>query len=58
LLFGKEPPITELTSDQQEILSLWNKLDPIKQAEFKGGVKGIHKGKGREIKQKNWQSAS
>jgi transcriptional regulator with XRE-family HTH domain len=32
-------------SEQSEILSLWNKLDPVKQAEFKGELKGYIRAK-------------
>ena len=34
-----------LSPDQQELLDLYNQLDPIKQAEFKGELKGYLKAK-------------
>lgn len=40
LLTGQEPLPKELTSEQQELLSLWDKLDPLSQAEIKGYIKG------------------
>ena len=43
-LLGKENQ-NNLSSDQQELLDLYNQLDPIKQAEFKGELKGYLKAK-------------
>jgi len=37
--------IETVPSDQQELLNLYNQLDPIKQAEFKGELKGYLKAK-------------
>lgn len=44
LIFGKENQ-NNLSPDQQELLDLYNQLDPIKQAEFKGELKGYLKAK-------------
>lgn len=44
LIFGKENQ-NNLSTDQQELLDLYNQLDPIKQAEFKGELKGYLKAK-------------
>lgn len=43
-LLGKENQ-NNLSTDQQELLDLYNQLDPIKQAEFKGELKGYLKAK-------------
>lgn len=37
-----------LSPDQQELLDLYNQLDPIKQAEFKGELKGYLKAKNNQ----------
>ncbi len=42
LLTGKSNSC-HLSPDQQELLDLYNQLDPIKQAEFKGELKGYLK---------------
>lgn len=44
LLTG-EDEILSLPTDQQELLDLYSQLDPIKQAEFKGELKGYLKAK-------------
>lgn len=43
-LLGKEIS-NKLSNDQQELLDLYSQLDPIKQAEFKGELKGYLKAK-------------
>jgi len=43
-LFGKENQ-SNLSTDQQELLDLYSQLDPLKQAEFKGELKGYLKAK-------------
>ena len=42
---NQEINFCHLPSDQQELLDLYNQLDPIKQAEFKGELKGYLKAK-------------
>lgn len=44
LIFGKENQ-NNLSPNQQELIDLYNQLDPIKQAEFKGELKGYLKAK-------------
>lgn len=44
LVNGKET-VNTLTKDQQELLNLYSQLDPLKQAEFKGELKGYLKAK-------------
>ena len=43
LLTGEEPLPKSLSPSETELLMLWNKLDPLKQAEFKGELQGYIK---------------
>lgn len=42
--------LTKFDSNQQELLDLYSQLDPLKQAEFKGELKGYLKAQPRENK--------
>lgn len=45
---GQQTNLSYLSPNQQELLDLYNQLDPIKQAEFKGELKGYLKAKNNQ----------